>query len=143
MQLPNLTASLDGYYIDFSNLIGRRTFSIYASGSLNSAKDHATHLWIANAPDYTASLGPIYSTYGFYASLIGQWIGDRYGDVGQIQRLKPFIEMDGAASYDLMHIDDQLKDLTLTVQIMNFTNVTKIINLAGCTVQTVQTLWRH
>jgi iron complex outermembrane recepter protein len=164
VQLPNVTASLDVYYIDFSNLIGSRTvggqtvffnqggvtyegvetedtyllgggFSIYVSGSINSAKDRATHLWIANAPDYTASLGPIYNDDGFYVSLIGQWIGDRYGDVGQTQRLQPFFEMDGAASYDLMHINDQLKDLTLTVQVMNLTNVTKIINLAGYTVQ--------
>ena len=110
-------------------------FSIYASGSLNSAKDRATHQWIANAPDYTASLGAIYNNDGLYASLIGQWIGDRYGDVGQTQYLQPFFTLDGAVSYDLMHINDQLKDVTLTVQVNNLTNVTKIMNLAGYTVQ--------
>lgn len=164
VQLPNLTASFDIYYIDFSNLIGSRTvggqttffnqggvtyegvetedtyligggFSVYASGSLNSAKDHSTHLWIANAPDYTASLGAIYNNDGLYASLIGQWIGDRFGDVGQAQRLQPFFTMDGAVSYDLMHLTDRLRDLTLTVQVNNLTNITKIINLAGYTVQ--------
>ncbi len=164
VQLPNLTASFDVYYIDFSNLIGSRTvggqtvffnqggvtyegietedtyligagFSVYASGSLNSAKDHATHLWIANAPDYTAALGAIYSNDGLYASLIGRWIGTRYGDVGQTQKLSPFFTMDGAVSYDLVNINEWLKDLAVTVQVNNLTNVTKIINLAGYTVQ--------
>lgn len=164
VQFTNLTASFDIYYIDFSNLIGSRTvggqtiffnqggvtyegietedtyligggFSVYASGSLNSAKDHATNLWIANAPDYTAALGAVYNNDGFYASLIGRWIGDRYGDVGQTQRLQPFFTLDGSASYDLVHFSDQLKDLRLTVQVNNLTNVTKIINLAGYTVQ--------
>lgn len=43
--------------------------------------------------------------------------------------------MDGSISYDLVNINEWLKDLAVTVQVNNLTNVTKIINLAGYTVQ--------
>ena len=164
VQLPYLTASADAYYIDFSNLIGSRVVggqtlffnqggvnymgletedtytigggvSLYANGSLNSAKDRRTHQWIANAPQATGALGVIYNRDGLYASLIGKWIGTRYGDVGQTQKLSPFYTVDMSLGYDLVHLSDRLKDLSVRLQINNLTDVTKIINLAGYTVQ--------
>jgi iron complex outermembrane receptor protein len=43
--------------------------------------------------------------------------------------------LDGSVSYDLANINSQLKDLAVTVQVNNLTDVRKIINLAGYTVQ--------
>jgi iron complex outermembrane receptor protein len=164
LQLPNLTASADVYYIDFSNFIasevvggqtvyfnqggvtymgieGEATymlgygFSLYGNGTLNSAKDQTTHQWIANAPETTAALGVIYDHDGLYGSLIGKWIGSRYGDVNQTQGLSPLFTIDGAAAYDLGRFEDALKGVSVKLQVYNLTDVKKIINLAGYTVQ--------
>jgi iron complex outermembrane receptor protein len=63
-------------------------FSIYANGSLNSAKDKGEDVqnpgqWVANAPKSSAALGVIYNRAQWYASLIDKYVGTRYGDVGQ------------------------------------------------------------
>ncbi len=164
VQWPNLAASADIYYIDFSNLIASRTvggqtvffnqggvtymgiegeatytigdgLSIYANGSLNSAKDQTTHQWIANAPDSTWALGPIYSFDGIYASVLGKYVGARYGDVGQTQGLSPLFTMDASLGYDLSHMDSALRNTWVQLQVYNVTDTTKITNLAGYTVQ--------
>lgn len=165
LQRDYLTASVDVYYIDFSNLIvpigsqggqaiygnvggavywgieGDATyqighgFSLYANGSLNSAKDQQTHQWLPNAPETTAAIGAIYDHDGLYASMIGKWVGSRYGDVGQMQGLSPLFTVDASFGYDFGHLTDSLRDLNLQVQVYNLTNVTKIVNLAGYTVQ--------
>ena len=164
IQLSDLTASADVYDIDFSNFIGSHVvggqtvyfnqggvtykgieaeltyaigsgFSLYANGSLNSAKDHQTHQWIANAPETTGALGAIYNQDGLYASLMGKWVGSRFGDVGQTQGLSPFFTLDASVAYDLSHFADVLNATSVKVQVNNLTDVTKIINLAGYTVQ--------
>lgn len=163
-QTHRLSLALDGYIIDFSNMInaisvGGQTeftnlggvtyrgveaegtvklgggFSVYGSGSINSAKDQTTHQWIPNAPKATATAGLIFDKNGFYASLLGRWIGARYGDVGQAQYLSPFATVDLSVGLDLGHLTPTLKGSTLKVNVNNLTNVTKIINLAGFTVQ--------
>jgi iron complex outermembrane receptor protein len=163
IQLPDLTLSADAYYIAFTNfdaseVVGGQTvytnlggvkymgleaeatykigygFSIYANGSLNSAKDNITHQWIPNAPETTGAIGGIYSNDGLYASLIGKWVGSRFGDVGQTQGLQPIFTLDGSASYDLSHIFSGIKQTTVQIQVDNITDTTKIINLAGYTV---------
>lgn len=97
LQLDNLAASADIYYIQFSNFItttsvggntlpinlggviytgveGEATyvvgdgFSVYGSGSLNSAKDQ-TESWVPNAPDLTWALGVLYNQNGFNPSV--------------------------------------------------------------------------
>ena len=165
VQLENLTASADAYYIDFSNLIVSQTvggqtiysnaggvtykgleteatyvlgygFSVYGNGSLNNALDNTTHLWIPNAPQTTAALGLIYDRDGLYASLISKWVGSRYGDVNQTQGLSPVLTADAAFGYDLGHLVDTLNGVSLQVQVYNISDVKKIINLAGYTVQT-------
>jgi iron complex outermembrane receptor protein len=164
IQLSDLTASADVYYIDFSNFIGSHVvggqtiffnqggvtykgieaeatyavgwgFSLYANGSLNSAKDHQTHQWIANAPETTGALGAIYNQDGLYASLMGKWVGSRFGSAGQTQGLSPIFTLDGSVDYDLSHLADALDQTWVKVQVNNLTDVTKIINLAGSTVQ--------
>ena len=58
-------------------------FSVYANGSVNSAKDNATGHWVPFAPDFTAALGAIYNLHGWYGSLIDKWVGRTYDDAGQ------------------------------------------------------------
>ena len=87
-QTRALSLAADVYYIDFKNLIGSQTiggntvffnqggvtykgveaeatqylgmgFSVYANGSINSAKNKQTGQWIADAPDATFTAGAI------------------------------------------------------------------------------------
>jgi iron complex outermembrane receptor protein len=163
IQLPDLTLSADAYYIAFTNFITSHVvggqsvfynlggakymgleadatysigggFSLYANGSLNSAKDNLTHQWLPNAPETTGTIGGIYSNDGFYASLMGKWVGSRFGDSGQTQGLQPVFTLDGSASYDLSQLFEGIKQTTIQVQVDNITDTTKIINLAGYTV---------
>ena len=164
LHLPNLVAAADAYYIDFSNLItctnvggqpkcinnGGVTyegleaeatyflgygFSVYANGSLNSAKDKQTHQWISNAPETTGALGVIYNQNGIYGSLLGKWVGSRYGDSGQTQGLSPVFTVDGSLGYNVENTGSPLDGTSLKLQVQNLTDVTKIVNLAGYTVQ--------
>jgi iron complex outermembrane receptor protein len=163
LQLPDLALSADAYYIAFTNFIGSHVignqtifynlggakymgieaegtymlgygFSLYANGSLNSAKDNITHQWLPNAPETTGTVGGIFSQDGIYASLLGKWVGSRFGDAGQTQGLQPIFTLDGSASYELSHIFSGIKQTTVQVQVENITDNTKIINLAGYTV---------
>ena len=162
-QWTNLTASADVYYIQFTNYIttisvggntvpenlGGVTYegaeaeatymvgwgvSAYANGTYNSAKDNQTHQWIPNAPETTWALGLLYDNDGFNGSLLGKYIGSRFGDVNQTQGLSPFFTMDLSAGYKLDRIDDTLRSSSIKVEVNNLTNVTKIVNLAGYTV---------
>lgn len=163
LHLENLVASVDGYYITFSNLItcttvggqpvcinnGGVTYkgleaeltyklgygvSAYANGSLNSAKDNQTHQWIPNTPKTTAALGLIYSDRGLYGSLLGKWVGPRYGDTGETQPLSTLFTLDASLGYDIKGTRTALDGTTISLQIQNLTDNTKIINLAGYTV---------
>ncbi len=156
------SASFDGYYIDFSNLIGSTTVggqqifynqggviykgleaeltrvigygvSLYGNGSLNSAKDKQGGLWIANAPQATAAFGAIYDQNGISGSILGKWIGSRYGNSGQTEGLDPFYTVDLALGYRVENLSRTLKDASIKLEINNLTNVTKIINYAGST----------
>jgi iron complex outermembrane receptor protein len=163
IQLPDLTLSADAYYIAFTNFITSHVvggqsvfynlggakymgleaeatymlgdgFSLYANGSLNSAKDNLTHQWLPNAPETTGVIGGIYSNDGLYASLLGKWVGSRFGDSGQTQGLQPIFTLDGSVSYDLSRMFDGIKQTTIQIQVGNITDTHKIINLAGYTV---------
>ena len=109
-------------------------FSLYANGSLNSAKDNETHQWLPNAPETTGAIGGIYSQDGLYASLLGKWVGSRFGSAGQTQGLQPIFTLDGSVSYELSHLFSGIKQTTVQLQVDNITDTTKIINLAGFTV---------
>lgn len=159
VQWPHLAASVDAYYIDFNNFIhcvpvgasfnctnlggvtyegleGDVTytvgygFSLYANGSLNSAKQKGTGAWISNAPQSTYSIGGIYSDHGVYGSIIGHFVGPRIGD-----GLPAVFTVDAALDYDLSQLTDLgLRDTWIKLQFNNLTDQTKIINIAGQTV---------
>ena len=161
-QFEDLAASADLYYIDFTNFItttnvggntvpqnlggvtymgleGEATYlvgagvSVYASGSVNSAKDRS-HNWVPNAPDSTWALGLLYDQNGFNASLLGRYIGARFGASGDTEALSPLFTLDLAAGYNLAKLDDDLHNTTIQIQVDNLGDVKKIINFVGTTV---------
>ena len=109
-----LTVSGDVYYIDFGNEIvkgptvggvttfvnaggviykgieGDATFrlvdgfSLYANGSLNSAKDKTQQFTIPNSPKSTAAGGLIYDDHHIYAAVLAKYIGSFYGDTNPL-----------------------------------------------------------
>jgi iron complex outermembrane receptor protein len=163
-QSKELSLSLDGYYIDFANLIQNETiggnttyfnqggaiykgieaeatyyvgegFSVFANGSINSAKDKQTGLWIADAPAATAAGGIIYNQDGVYASLIDKWIGSRYGNPDQTAGLQPYQTLNLALGYTTKEtMFGWLPPSSIKIELNNITDETKIDQLAGTTV---------
>jgi iron complex outermembrane recepter protein len=162
-QTKQLAASVDAYYIDFSNFIGSQTVqgittffnqggavykgleaeatysigygvSLYANGSINSAKDKQTGLWLQNAPNSTGALGVIYDKDGIYGSLIEKWVGSRYGDTAQQVGLDPYGTLDMALGYTIDSPMSGVGKTTIKLQLDNLLDTTKIFALAGNTV---------
>lgn len=164
VQSRKFALSLDAYVIDFSNLIigvpqGGQTvfrnlggvtyrgieaegsyrlgrgFSAYANGTLNSAKVQGGGGWVPNAPKATAAGGLIYDHDGLSVSLLGKWIGPRFGDSGDTQYLAPYGTADFSIGYEFARLIPEVKSAELRLKLNNITDNTKIINLAGYTVQ--------
>lgn len=159
-----VTLSLDAYHIDFSNKIESRKigtqtlyynaggaiykgvegeatvelgrgFSVYGNASLNSAKEKATGQWLQNAPDRTAALGLLFDSGAWSASLVDKFVGVRYGDSGQTQRLGGYATTDLATSYTFSHPFAAVRDATVSFKIGNIGNNKHINALAGYTGQ--------
>lgn len=159
-----LSMSLDAYHIDFNNKIESRKiagqtlfynaggaiykglegeatvalgngFSVYGNASLNSAKDKINHQWLPNAPDRTAAFGVLFDQGRWSASLLEKYVGVRFGDSGQTQRLGGYSAADLAASYVFEHPLAEVRDATLTFKVDNIGNNTQIYGLAGYTGQ--------
>ncbi|MBS0253668.1 MAG: TonB-dependent receptor [Proteobacteria bacterium] len=64
--------------------------TVIANGSLMSSKDAVTHLWLAQAPNSTATLGAVYSAGRFKLSYIHKFIGRQFADTGQLVRIAPY-----------------------------------------------------
>jgi iron complex outermembrane receptor protein len=60
------------------------------NGSVASAKDVVTGLWLPNAPNYTATAGLIYAAKQFKVSYIHKFTGTQYADGGQLVQIKPY-----------------------------------------------------
>jgi iron complex outermembrane receptor protein len=167
-QTQALSLSADVYYIDFNNLIGSSTnagnivffnqggviykgveaeataflgmgFSVYANGSVNSAKDKGADpqnpgKWIANAPNSTGALGVIFNHSEWYASLIGKYVGSRFGDVNQAIPLGGYTTVDGAVGYTVGDNGPAwARKATLKLALSNLADSHKIYALAGYT----------
>ena len=87
-----------------------------------------------NAPDATWALGLLYDQNGINASLLGRYIGARFGASGDTSGLSPLFTVDFAAGYKLDKVDNALRNTTIQLQLDNLGDVRKIINLAGSTV---------
>jgi len=159
-----VTLSLDAYHIDFSNKIESRKvgtqtlyynaggaiykgvegeatvelgrgFSLYGNASLNSAREKATGQWLPNAPDRTAALGLLFDSGAWSASLVDKYVGVRYGDSGQTQRLGGYATTDLATSYTFVHPFAAVRDATVSFKVGNIGNNKHINALAGYTGQ--------
>ena len=113
-----LNIDFDGYYIEASNSVSTdpssgisqtngnparykgvdgqvsyvlmRGLTAIANGSIASAKDAVTGLWLPQAPNYTATLGAVYSGPRFKLSMIQKFTGRQYADGGQLVTIKPY-----------------------------------------------------
>ena len=162
-QTRNLSVSADVYYIDFKNLIGSETidnetvyfnqggvtykgveaeateylgmgFSLYANGSINSAKNKQTGQWAQDAPRGTGTAGAIYNLQGWYASLLDKWVGKSFGDVGTSpQPIGSFNSLDGALGYTVGPNSGWLSKANVKLSFNNLLDSHKIIGLAGYT----------
>lgn len=57
--------------------------TLFGNAGYNEAYNTDTHVHVLQAPQGTANLGAIYSSNGYYASIIDQWTGGEYsGDTG-------------------------------------------------------------
>lgn len=159
-QSRSLTLSADAYYIRVENLLastiiaGNRAFysagtaiykglegeatwyvgsgvSLYGNGSVGSAKNTQTHLWVAEAPNATVAGGVIYNQDGIYASAIDKWVGSRYGLGGQAQGLQPFNELDLSLGYKLENAVSGLPAVSIKLEIENLLDSQKINDYAG------------
>ena len=64
--------------------------TVIANGSLMTAKDAVTHLWLAQAPNSTATLGAVYAGGRFKLSYIQKFIGRQFADTTQLVRIAPY-----------------------------------------------------
>lgn len=159
-QSKAFTLAGDVYYINFNNMIASQTvggvtsyfnsgdaiyqgvelegtvhvgngFSLFANGSLNSAKIVTTGQWVAQAPNATAAAGLIYEEGSWYASFTDKWVGQRFGDVGEKQPLSPFNQLDMAVTYKVKNPLPNLAAVTAKFGIDNLLNSHAIVDFAG------------
>jgi iron complex outermembrane receptor protein len=60
------------------------------NGSINTAKDDTSHMWLAQAPNYTALAGVIYNTGPLKLSYLHKFTGRQYADTAQVVRIAPY-----------------------------------------------------
>ena len=61
-----------------------------ANGTLMTSKDDVTHLWLPNAPKYTALLGAVYNSGRFKLSYLHKFTGRQWVDSANTTRLAPY-----------------------------------------------------
>jgi iron complex outermembrane receptor protein len=131
-------------------------FSFYGNATLNSAKYKDTGATLAEAPKWTAAAGLIYEDkHGPFGSLIGKWIGPRYGnDNGNVpladattvdgntvlaagtiddptSRIGTTFSADLAAGWHFDNLFSTLRQLTASVKVGNLFNTHQITDYAG------------
>ena len=60
------------------------------NGSLNSAKDDTTKLWLTQAPNYTALAGLVYNSKKLKLSYLHKFTGRQYADALNLVRIAPY-----------------------------------------------------
>ena len=109
-------------------------FSVFANGSLNSAKEKVTHNQVANAPKSTLAGGILYKAGPIRFSLIDKWIGPQYATSEAFDpttglntltrkvRISPYNDAMLAVSYEW-------RNIRVGVQVSDLFNSTKIENI--------------
>ena len=154
-QIPQVTLAGDLYYIDFSNRITSQNtsngvlyfngggavyqgielegtvrlghgLSMYANGTINQTYyKQAPHPRLADAPEQTAAIGPLYDKDGLSFALLAKYIGLQYGQdsttVNGVTQLvdsvpiKAYASVDFAAAYTLPILNGRHLDFKLNV----------------------------
>ncbi len=154
-----LTADADFYYISFNNYItpitignfaaftndgavrykgveGEATyvvgqgFSIFASGSLNSAKASANvgdAVGVPLAPDWIADFGPVYDNGTYYASFLTKYVGPTPDATGTWW-VKTYDTSNLVGGVHLGALMPQLKDVKLSLGIYNILDHRNILD---------------
>lgn len=129
--------------------------SFYGNATLNSAKYKGTGARLEEAPKWTAAAGLIYEDkHGPFGSLIGKWVGPRYGndngnvamDAGYLNgnvaiaagtiddptsRIGTTFSADLAFGWHFDHLSGLLHQLTASVKIGNLLNSHAVTDYAG------------
>jgi iron complex outermembrane receptor protein len=134
-------------------------WSLYGNATYNEARYQHTDVWIAEAPRWTAAAGLLYDQHkGPYASLIGKFIGPRWGAGGDISastsatggivfqnlpgyHFNPYGTVDLAAGWHLDKLLNLKKDLTLSVKVSNLLNHRAPYDTAGTSKDTKEILY--
>jgi len=157
-QTDRFTVSGDLYYIDFGNRIASRSvngttfyfngggavyqgvelegtaqlgqgLSIYANGSVNETHYKFSHTKLANAPDRTAAIGPVFDNGNVSASLLAKYVGRQYGQDTPVNdfKVKSYVTADFAAGYTLPILNGRKLDFRVNVN--NIANDRSVIGL--------------
>ncbi len=115
--------------------------SVFANASLNSAKFTSSGTNpgsnVSDSPKDTASLGVLYDKNAIQASLLGRFIGTRYGDAtdaGGVNNigLDPYFTMDASLGYTFGGEGEIVPaPTTVRLQVVNLTDNTKIYSNNG------------
>lgn len=134
-------------------------WSLYGNATYNEARYQHTDVWIAEAPRWTAAAGLLYDEHkGPYASLIGKFIGPRWGAGGDISasttaaggiifqnlpgyHFNPYGTVDLAAGWHLDKLLNLKKDFTLSVKVSNLLNHRAPYDTAGTSKDTKEILY--
>lgn len=140
---------LEGQYVLAKGL------SFYGNATLNSAKYKHTGATLAESPKWTAAAGLIYEDkHGPFGSLIGKWIGPRYGnDNGNVgmdagflngdvpiaagtiddptSRIGTTFSADLAVGWHFDHIGGLMHALTASIKVGNLFNSHAVTDYAG------------
>ncbi|HEY4030867.1 MAG TPA: TonB-dependent receptor, partial [Caulobacteraceae bacterium] len=114
-------------------------FSLYGNATYNSAKYKGSDIWLAEVPESTAALGLLYDDKkGPYASIIGKYIGARYGldqrldgTAGNQYGLDGYWTADLAFGWRFQHPVAGLRNFTASVKVSNIFDNTIINDYAG------------
>ena len=102
-------------------------FSIYANGSINSARTKDTDAQIALAPDRTAALALIYQDSGWTGTLTHKYIGDQYALDNVPYKINGYWMTNASVGYKVPEPGWGLKSLTMNFGVYNLFNEQNVI----------------
>ncbi len=136
-QIPGSTGSNIQYYnqggVVYKGIEGQFTyalpngFSVYANGSINSARTKDTDAQIALTPDRTAALALIYQTNGWTGVLTHKYTGDQYALDNVPYKINGWWMTNASVSYKVPEPGWGMKSLTMNMGVYNLFNEQNVI----------------
>jgi iron complex outermembrane receptor protein len=105
--------------------------SVFANGSLNSARSTTTGLTIAGAPSSTAALGALYATGPWSVSLIAKQTGSQYAAEGEpaAYRIGAWTTTDLNVVYTVDNVGGWARRLRIQLAIYNLGNNQSVLSI--------------